>query len=377
MVPGFDQTTRALGADRGVARALVVAGLVLALAWGLWMGAGRITLTEVAAAGRVEALGVARLRAPAGGSVRAVPVRLGEPVAKGALLLALDATEAELAVATAAARVAALEAQLGARAEERSATGARQDAAEAAQSAQRAAAQAALAEARVLRDAARAQAEAVAALVASGAASPAQVAAAAAEQAAAEARVGAAAAELRRATGEVSVQREAGSAQRAQERQTDEALRAELAAARAALHQAEDQRDRRTLRAPIAGRVGELAPLVPGQVIVENSLVSVIVPDSELQVEARFAPERAAGRLVPGQAARVRIVGAGGQGARAAVVREVGSEPGDDGRVRVVLGFATPAAAEGLHHGLVAEVEVEVEAVAPYTLLLRAAGQGG
>jgi multidrug resistance efflux pump len=168
---------------------------------------------------------------------------------------------------------------------------------------------------------------------------------------------------------------ESGAAAAVRERQDDEALDARIAAARAELRRTAEHQSRHRLTSPIAGRVGELPALVPGQLVPENALAAVIVPDSELVVVARFSPERAAGRLMAGQPARVRIVGAGGQGSRPAVVREVGSEPGEDGLVPVVLGFST--AAEGLHHGLVAEVEVEVETVAPLTVLLRAAGRDG
>lgn len=121
--------------------------------------------------------------------------------------------------------------------------------------------------------------------------------------------------------------------------------------------------------------MGELPELVAGQAVAEGTLAAVVVPDTELVVEARFQPERAAGRLLAGQEARVRIVGAAGVGARPALVREVGSEPGVDGLVPVVLGFS--ADRSGLHHGLVAEVEVAVESVAPAQVLMRAAGRGG
>jgi multidrug resistance efflux pump len=375
MVPGFHQTTRALRADRGVARVLVGVFVVLLVAWGAWMGAGEVTLYETASLARVRADGVARLRVPVGGRVVAQPVRLGQEVAPGALLLALDDAEAALGVAVAEAELAALVAQQAARVEERDATGASRAAAEAARAADQAAARAAVAEAEVLAQAARRRVSEVEGLVAADAASAGELATARSELAAQEARVSAMVAKLQQSAGERSEVVESGTAAAVRERQDDEALDARIAAARAELRRATEGQARHRLTSPVGGRVGELTALVPGQLITENTLAAVIVPDTELVVEARFAPERAAGRLMPGQSAQVRIVGAGGQGARPAEVREVGSEPGADGLVTVVLGFSSGT--EGLHHGLVAEVEVEVETVAPATVLLRAAGRDG
>ncbi len=302
------------------------------------------------------------------------PVRLGDRVQAGDVLLALDTTEADLAVAVAVAERAALQAHLAARAEERGATGASREAAVQAQAADRAAARASLAEAVVQRDAAQRTLSEAERLQASGAVSAAEVASARSELAAREARVAAMQARVDQSSGELSEVARAGSAAAVREQQDDEALAAELAAAEAAVRRAEEARERHRVRSPVAGTVGELPELVPGQLVTENTLVAVVVPDSELVVEARFAPERAAGRLAEGQGSRVRLVGAGGLGARRVTVREVGSEPGEDGLVPVILGFEAPP--DGLHHGLVAEVEVEVEVVAPLQVLMRAAGRG-
>ena len=114
---------------------------------------------------------------------------------------------------------------------------------------------------------------------------------------------------------------------------------------------------------------------MPGQHLAAGSLVAVVVPSAEQHVEAGFIPERAVGRIQPGHRATVRIAGAqGGQlGARDAVVTRVGSEPARDGLVPVVLAFE--GRTESLAHGLVAKVEVAVESLAPFELVLRAAGE--
>ncbi len=374
MVPGFSQTTRAMRADRGVARVWVGVFIVLLVAWGAWMALGSVTLYETADLARVQAEGVARLRVPVAGRVQGWPVRLGDTVDAGAILLSLDATEANLEVAVAKAELASLVAQRAVRVEERDATGASREASVRARAADQAAARAALAEAQVVRDDAQRRLSDAVRLHEAGAESASAVALARSDLAAQDARVAAMRAQVLRSTGEASEATESGSAAEARERQNDQALEARVIAAEAAVLQATEARNRHVVHAPIAGTVGELPALVPGQQVDENTLVAVVVPDSELVVEARFVPQRAAGRLVVGQTARVRIVGAGGQGVRPARVREVGSEPGADGRVPVVLELASDE--DGLHHGLVAEVEVEVESVSPLTVLLRAAGQG-
>ncbi len=62
--------------------------------------------------GQVEAPRRLRVRAPAGGRVAAVPVREGEPVAAGSLLVALDAADFEVRLTQAEGEVARLEAEL-------------------------------------------------------------------------------------------------------------------------------------------------------------------------------------------------------------------------------------------------------------------------
>ena len=248
MVPGFSQTTRALRADRGPARVLVAVFMVLLLAWGAWMGLGTVTLYETSALARVRADGVARLRVPVGGRVVQQPVRLGDQVAAGDLLVALDTTEADLAVAVAQAELAALEAHAAARAQERGATGASRAAAVQAQAADRAAARAALVEAEVQRDAARRTLAEAERLQASGAVSAAEVASARSEVGALDARVAAMQARVRQSSGELSEVAEAGSAAAVREQQDDDSLAAELAVARAGVRQAQEARDRHRVR---------------------------------------------------------------------------------------------------------------------------------
>jgi multidrug resistance efflux pump len=136
--------------------------------------------------------------------------------------------------------------------------------------------------------------------------------------------------------------------------------------------------DRRVIRAPISGRLGEVAAtLRPGAVVNEGDRLCAILPPGKLRGIAEFAPPAAFGRIRPGQHARLRLEGFpwAQYGSIAATVSTVASEI-RDGRVRVELSLAqTPTFAVPLQHGLPGSVEVEVERVSPAALTLRTAGQ--
>ena len=136
--------------------------------------------------------------------------------------------------------------------------------------------------------------------------------------------------------------------------------------------------ERRVIRAPIAGRMGEVAAtLRPGAGVNEGDRLCAILPPGRLRAIAEFAPPAAFGRIRPGQPARLRLEGFpwAQYGSIAATVSTVASEI-RDGRVRVELSIArSPAFAVPLQHGLPGAVEVEVERVSPAALTLRTAGQ--
>jgi len=136
--------------------------------------------------------------------------------------------------------------------------------------------------------------------------------------------------------------------------------------------------ERRVIRAPISGRLGEVAAtLRPGAVVNEGDRLCAILPPGHLRAIAEFPPPAAFGRIRPGQPARLRLEGFpwAEYGSIAATVSTVASEI-RDGRVRVELSIArSPAFAVPLQHGLPGAVEVEVERVTPAALTLRTAGQ--
>jgi multidrug resistance efflux pump len=135
--------------------------------------------------------------------------------------------------------------------------------------------------------------------------------------------------------------------------------------------------ERRRIRAPMAGRLGEVAGLHIGTVVGEGDRLAAVVPHGDLQVVADFQPPSALGRIRPGQPARLRLEGFPWMqyGSLAATVKRVASEM-RNGHIRVELSLDPDRASPiPLQHGLPGTVEVQVERLAPATLVLRAAGK--
>ena len=134
---------------------------------------------------------------------------------------------------------------------------------------------------------------------------------------------------------------------------------------------------RRTIRATVAGKLGEVAPLRTGAYVTEGQRLGAIVPQGRLAIVAEFPPSAAIGRIRPGQPARLRLQGYpwAQYGSISAKVARVASEI-RNGTVRVELEVSSaPQAAIPMQHGLPGSVEVEVEKLAPVTLVLRNAGK--
>jgi multidrug resistance efflux pump len=149
-----------------------------------------------------------------------------------------------------------------------------------------------------------------------------------------------------------------------------------LALARSRLH--EQDIELRTIRAPVAGRIGAMDALRPGTVLKEGARVATVIPRGKLRVTARFDAAAAVGRVSPGQRARLRLHGFPWTkfGIVEARVDSVGNEAAL-GLVRVELGIPDPSRhlAIPVQHGLHGLVEVEVDHVSPASLLLDAAGR--
>jgi membrane fusion protein (multidrug efflux system) len=139
-----------------------------------------------------------------------------------------------------------------------------------------------------------------------------------------------------------------------------------------------DQRiDLFTVRAPVSGRIGHTVSLQAGAVVSAGTRLCTIVPSGNLRAVAFFDAATAAGRVKPGETARLRLFGFPWTkfGVLTAHVERVGTEP-RDGLIRVELDLDIAQKSRiPVEHGLQGSAEVEVEKVAPVALVLDAAGR--
>ncbi|HEY0479747.1 MAG TPA: HlyD family efflux transporter periplasmic adaptor subunit [Kofleriaceae bacterium] len=170
----------------------------------------------------------------------------------------------------------------------------------------------------------------------------------------------------------------------ADRRAQNESLRRSLAglvaqrdSAHVQVQRLEVEHERHTIRAPIDGVLGQVRAPQVGSVVAAGQTVAVVTPDTDLQLVADFAPANAVGRVRPGQRAHMRVAGFPWTqyGTLDAAVTAVSSEVAD-GRIRVVLQIDShTATAIPRRHGLIGEVEIELDEVSPAVLIARAAGQ--
>ena len=153
-------------------------------------------------------------------------------------------------------------------------------------------------------------------------------------------------------------------------------LEAQLAESNEVIKRLEYDRERRQIRAPISGRIGDCAVLHSGSHVAEGQQIGVIVGGGALQVVADFPPSSAVGKILPGQLATVRLTGFpwAQYGTVPAKVSRVANEI-RDGRMRVELAVDRSSNSRiPLQHGLPGSVEVAVERVTPFSMLLRSIG---
>jgi multidrug resistance efflux pump len=154
-------------------------------------------------------------------------------------------------------------------------------------------------------------------------------------------------------------------------------LRANLEAAVVNVRRLEEELDRHTVRAPVAGRLGNVRAPQVGSVVQVGQSVAVVAPEGALEIMADFPPSEAVGRIRVGQPARMRVSGFlwTQYGVLTAQVSAISSEV-TDGRIRVELALSPdPNSAIPLNHGLTGTVEIELEEISPAVLTLRSAGQ--
>jgi multidrug resistance efflux pump len=378
MAMAFAHSMRALAADRGRwSLASLVAVLGLLSAWGAWGVLARVTLYEVTRTARLEVAQAGHpIATPVAGRVIATHLGVGRDVQAGEVLVELDTVAVRLQHDEARQQSTALAAQRQARRQELAAE-------EAAQQAERQAARSALAEARarqheaeVVLQAAAAQAEVFARLHVRGLAPQLDLLRTRAEAD----RTRAAADTLRLAVSRLEHEQRTKDSDRTARlmhfHRELTRLAGDLRTAEATLARLDYSIEQTRMRAPIAGRLGEVADLQPGAVVRQGDILGVVLPVGALRVVAHFLPAIALGRVQPGQAARLRLEGFpwAQYGSLATTVSSVANEA-RDGMIRVEFSLVPETlTAIPLQHGLPGTVEVEVERVSPVTLILRGVG---
>ena len=375
----FTRSFRQLQADERHGTAWILGGALLLLTgWLGWAVAARISLYEDSSDARVELYGATfPVEAPFLGRIVMTNLRAGRQVRRDEVLVELDSMpqqlelkEAQVRIAGIDAPLAKLRAQIQAEESLRAAeeTGSRSSVREAdsrVREAQIAAQFAAQDLARIdslyaqrlvsARDLQKAQSEAdrlrvsVMALEAAAGHVPQEQAARNRER---EVRIA-------RLQGEIA----ALESQRATQQADTERLSYEI--------------DRRRIRAPADGQIGEAVNLQVGAVVAEGARLASIVPAGRLLVVAHYPAQAAFGRIRPGQAATLRLSGFPWAefGTVSANVTHVAQEI-RDGKVRVELALSEGSSFRGtLAHGMPGTLEVAVERVSPMSLTLRAAGQ--
>jgi multidrug resistance efflux pump len=375
----FSQTTRVLALDRPRG-ALVALAVVLPLlaAWLAWFVAAEVTVHEITDAGRIEVAEASHdVDAPIGGRVVATRIVLGLDIREGDVLVELDAETEKRRLAEERTRLASIEPEVEARQRQLAAI-------ELSLVADRETTVTSLAQARARKDEAAVAAEQAAeearraeTLHGSGAISEIEMMRTRTEGARARSALGAAALELARLEGAQRT-RDVEGRSRAEELKSEIAsLDGQKERARAAIAVLEHEISKRTLRAGVSGRLGEVAKIGVGQFLKEGERIASIVPSGGLRAVAEFPPEAALGRVRSGQSARMRMQGFPWTqyGTVPASVTNVGSEL-RDGKVRVELRLEpSPTSRIPLGHGMPGSVEVDVDRESPAHLVFRAAGR--
>lgn len=153
-------------------------------------------------------------------------------------------------------------------------------------------------------------------------------------------------------------------------------LEGEIATGEATLARIRATIERQTIRAPVAGIVGDVAALYAGAYLAEGQRVVSVVPSGQLLIVGEFNPGSAMGRIQPGQHATMRLDGFPWAqfGSVDATVIRVASEIRDNA---VRVDFAPRATGNPtaiMQHGVPGVIEVAVERATPAQLVLRAAG---
>jgi membrane fusion protein (multidrug efflux system) len=377
MASPFARTLRSLNVGRRPPILEGIFGCFLAI-WFFWLFAGRVGVYLVS----VEAhLAVEEephvITAPVDGIIHRTSMAVGLPVREGDVLLRLDQEDLKLSLLERKTQREAKEARLTAvqmeLETERRSTGPQERALEAAL----AEARAQMAEARAKLDFAEQHLNIFQGLAQSKAISADELSQARADALSARARLEATRQSLAKLEFDRKYQVSQEEVRQAHLQREAIELEQNIRVDDSAIKHLEYQIELRIIRAPVTGRVGEVvATFQAGAAVKSADRLGAVVPNGTPRVVAAFAVADS-GRIRPGQPARLRLDGFAWSeyGTMPAIVTQVGNEP-IDGRFRVELAIqADPMSPLPREHGLSGSVEVEVEQVSPFGLMLRAAGQ--
>ena len=363
----FSRSIRALEVD-GCSRS--VAGVLLSIAllgaWVAWSCLARVAVYEVTQSARLEVdRAVHPIATPLAGRIVATNLMVGQEIQGGDVVVELDVETQRLQRQEARVRLAALADQLAARHQELVAE-------EAARQGERQAARQALDEARgrhheaeVAARSAEAEAAFYTRLQARGLAAELDLMRSRAEVHKRQAAVHTLRLAVNRLQGEQQTRERDRLARLERLKREAVELEGERTTATATLERLGHELEQRRIRAPITGRLGEVANLQTGTVVQAGDILGAVLPPSTLRVVAYFPPAAALGRLHPRQPARLRLASFPWTqyGSIVATVTSVAHEA-RDGQIRVELSvFPDPTSAIPLQHGLPGTIEVEVERV--------------
>lgn len=379
MAATFSQSLRALSADRP-RRSLATASIAAALlaGWLVWFFEAPITVVEVAEAARVEVeRSTFNVESPVAGHVKQIRAEIGREVEAGEVLVVLDAELELRKLVEERAKLDKLTPELEAvlremRAEEKAAKDT-QVAGAAAVAEERAR----KAEADHRAELAEEEAKRATTMFDAGAVPEIDLLRARSEALGQKAAVKALSLGVDRIAGEQKA-RESEAESRIERLRRDAAsIQGERAATEASIRVLEEAVEKRSIRAPARGRIGEVAALRPSAWVEEGEKLCSIIPEGELHIVAEFPPAAALGRVHPGQRARMRLDGFPWTrfGVVGAKVAKIASEA-RDGRIRVELDIERDEPLNvPLQHGLPGALEVDVEIATPARLALAAVGK--
>jgi len=379
MPAAFSQIMRALEADGfrqtfwAILFGVGLAGAVLG--WGFW---GRVNIYEVSRQARLEVESeVHPVAASVGGRVVATHLVLGQKVQAGDLLLELDAESQKLQLAEEQARVQALRRRIEAMQEEIRTE-------DEAWPKEQKAAQATIEEARSRQKEAEAAARfageegaRLKRLFAEGLTSKTDLERGEAEAEQKQAAARALTLAVSKMESEKEAKEKVHQARSAKLKSEMVSLEGQVGTGTETIKRCEYEINSRRIVAPVAGQLAETANLQPGSFVQSGDKIGAVLPSGELKAVAHFPPLAALGRIRSGHPARLRLDGFPWTqyGSVAANVTRVANEP-REGTVRVELAVDPRSAPRiPFQHGLPGSLEVTVERVAPFTLLLRTVGK--